>query len=832
MIGRQVIASAAIICLLLFFMGMSAAVFGQKQRIPENIMRKDAEKYFDQGDYQGALGSYSDLAKYHPKNVEYSMKYGLCLLYTDSIKSSCLKYLYYAATQTSSTPESYYNLALAYHLNYKLDDAITYYNKFKAVADKKLLEKYDPDLRIQMCKNAKKLMQNPVSTKILSRKSVNNSFYTSAYGVLLIDASIAFVPPILQTKLDRQHSDKATMCTYNRDRLMIYSSYGKSESNGRDLYRKMKLGRNEWSKPQRFGENVNTKADENFPFVLSESRVMYYCSNGAMSMGGYDIFRTEWDELNSRWQPGTNIGYPINTVFDDILFVPKPDDKEAYLASDRNSPAGLIEIIKIKFPKERVTTAVIKGQFSVVNEENNKTAQISLIDIAQDQLVGIYNTDKKHGGYIMALTPDRKYKLIVKVKGFEEQVVVIYVPKMEKWYLLKQIIKISRTGNVETLNAFNFFTESEANLLNSVPTEELLAHHKNAAVNEIKVRNDDSGEENKSYSKLNMSEISKSINKKMSSEELTLQTQADNYYALTDYASAMKIYYDLLTTYPDHPENNLKMGISVYHAGKDKSVPIPYLKQAGSIMNSPSAVHYYLGRCYHLLGKYDLAIKSYTAYKNVVSQEEVNEKNIMQLLQQCKFGEKTKLQAPSFEIINKKSSSADAVYFSLNGYEFFGKILKTLEDFKSKVDQKKNFESTMYLTRDNNTIYYPSYGDNKDGSIDIYRRIRLFSGDWSPPKYLAGINSDADENYPFYTSDGVLHFSSKRKNGFGGYDVFKSKASPDNLTWSKPANVGTLINTPYDDIYFISCKDGESGYFASDRGCQQGYMTIFNIRKK
>jgi predicted Zn-dependent protease len=86
--------------------------------------KKNADRYFEAGDYFDALSLYSDILQNDPKNPELNYKYGVCLFYTDSVKSNCLKYLFLAANQSQPIPLSVYYLARAYHLNYKFDEAI------------------------------------------------------------------------------------------------------------------------------------------------------------------------------------------------------------------------------------------------------------------------------------------------------------------------------------------------------------------------------------------------------------------------------------------------------------------------------------------------------------------------------------------------------------------------------------------------------------------------------------------------------------------------------------------------------------------------------------
>ncbi|NQX97654.1 MAG: PD40 domain-containing protein, partial [Flavobacteriales bacterium] len=86
------------------------------------------------------------------------------------------------------------------------------------------------------------------------------------------------------------------------------------------------------------------------------------------------------------------------------------------------------------------------------------------------------------------------------------------------------------------------------------------------------------------------------------------------------------------------------------------------------------------------------------------------------------------------------------------------------------------------------------------------------------------------DDYPFLHPDGrTLYFSSKGYNSMGGYDIFKSTLNPQTGRWSYPENLDFPINTPDDDILYISDIDNKLAYFASSRDSKQGELTVYNV---
>jgi outer membrane protein OmpA-like peptidoglycan-associated protein len=90
------------------------------------------------------------------------------------------------------------------------------------------------------------------------------------------------------------------------------------------------------------------------------------------------------------------------------------------------------------------------------------------------------------------------------------------------------------------------------------------------------------------------------------------------------------------------------------------------------------------------------------------------------------------------------------------------------------------------------------------GVDDIYVSINK-NGKWSDPKNLgSGINTQFQELSPFLSQDGkTLYFSSNGRKGNGSFDVYSSIRLDDSWSnWSTPANMGTTINSPGRDLFY------------------------------
>ncbi len=143
----------------------------------------------------------------------------------------------------------------------------------------------------------------------------------------------------------------------------------------------------------------------------------------------------------------------------------------------------------------------------------------------------------------------------------------------------------------------------------------------------------------------------------------------------------------------------------------------------------------------------------------------------------------------------------------------------------------KYSEKSAVFSPDGKTIYFTSNRKGGPGGLDIW--VSHWDDNknrWSKPVPLSdSVNTPYDEDGLFLHPDGkTLYFSSKGHNSIGGYDVFKTTRRGN--VWTKAKNLGYPLNSPGDDIYFVVASDGETGYFSSERYGTLGEKDIFMVK--
>ena len=140
-------------------------------------------------------------------------------------------------------------------------------------------------------------------------------------------------------------------------------------------------------------------------------------------------------------------------------------------------------------------------------------------------------------------------------------------------------------------------------------------------------------------------------------------------------------------------------------------------------------------------------------------------------------------------------------------------------------------ENSITISPDKNLLFFASNRPGGYGGIDIYVSEKDKKGNWGKSKNLGPmINTEFDEEGPFIDYDGkTLYFSSMGRKGIGGHDIFKAEFDSLAEEWTEPENLGFPINTPDNDVYFVSTKDGKRGYYASVRTDGMGYQDIYMV---
>ncbi|MCX6301678.1 MAG: hypothetical protein NTW82_05805 [Bacteroidia bacterium] len=109
---------------------------------------------------------------------------------------------------------------------------------------------------------------------------------------------------------------------------LYFTSNREGGKGGLDIYVSERDASGDWGLPVNLGPTVNTVYNEDTPFIIQDDSVLYFCSEGHNSMGGYDNFKSR--KIGTEWEKPQNLGYPVNTTDDNKFFQPSNNGMNAF----------------------------------------------------------------------------------------------------------------------------------------------------------------------------------------------------------------------------------------------------------------------------------------------------------------------------------------------------------------------------------------------------------------------------------------------------------------------------------------------------------------------
>jgi hypothetical protein len=166
-----------------------------------------------------------------------------------------------------------------------------------------------------------------------------------------------------------------------------------------------------WREPRNLGPKINTPNNEMTPFLHIDNNTLYFASNGHTGMGGYDLYMCR--RINDTdWTTPVNMGYPINTPFDELSECVSVDGKKFYFSSDRDSLAGNYDIYQMDMPKQFRPIAVnyIAGYvYDSISKSRLNYTSIYVSDAKKGDTIYHFISNRGDGSFMITLPAGGSY---------------------------------------------------------------------------------------------------------------------------------------------------------------------------------------------------------------------------------------------------------------------------------------------------------------------------------------------------------------------------------------------------------------------------------------
>ncbi|MGB0934420.1 MAG: OmpA family protein [Lishizhenia sp.] len=323
---------------------------------------------------------------------------------------------------------------------------------------------YDLDIYSTLFENGKWSSPRPIKGAVNSPldETVNNLYYDGTKMLLhrdidgqtdIFESQLSGLnwsaPKILAQQISSSRANEK-YASYNFDGYKLYFARDNANrSNGTEImFAGMENRMTEKYGAATMVSTVNSKFNDGPIYLHIDGETMYIASEGHGSMGGYDIFVSY--KKQGTWSKPENMGYPINTPYDDYFFAATANGKYAYISSNRNGGLGDFDIYKVTFwgpQKETVvdmedyllasialpikdpqieskvkvnkgSLTVFKGKTIDALSREAVEAEIVITDNTTGKEIEQFNSNSATGKFLLSLTAGKNYGIAVKADGY------------------------------------------------------------------------------------------------------------------------------------------------------------------------------------------------------------------------------------------------------------------------------------------------------------------------------------------------------------------------------------------------------------------------------
>lgn len=393
-----------------------------------------------------------------------------------------------------------------------------------------------------------------------------------------------------------------------------------------------------------------------------------------------------------------------------------------------------------------------------------------------------------------------------------------------------------------------------------------------------------------------------------------LQKLASEYFNNEEFNKALPLYLTLDSLIPNNLEIKYNIGACYLNTPYEKTKGIPYLEFAlnngGNLL--PNVVFHDLATLYHLNYQFDEAIKLFNRYINISTKADPFVAKAARMIEICNNAKEiysypiqidihsleTAINSENSETTPLISADEEILYFTRSFSKFYGQInieftkkiyysvfknrkwqepieIVVNNPFPDKqislagsspdgeflfysigddvasdlyschisegkcseltklpdIINSPFWEGKISITPNGQEMFFSSNRSGGYGGKDIYKVTKDNEGNWSSLLNLgSNVNTEFDEDVPFIHPDSrTLYYSSDGHNTIGGFDIFYSYRDENQNDWTEPTNVGYPINTTSDDIGFVISADGNNAYLSSAHDNLYGKHDIYKV---
>lgn len=204
------------------------------------------------------------------------------------------------------------------------------------------------------------------------------------------------------------------------ERTLYFSSERPGGYGGKDLYKARMLPDGTWGEVENLGSRINTKYDEDAPFIHPDGSLFTFSSNGPGSMGGFDIFSCNLKK--GEWTDPVNMGFPVNGVSDDIYYFLSADGERGFYSSGKPGGKGRQDLYVVSPGTNGPKPVVVQVKGTVTVDDKPVGADIAVNYLNNGREHGRYRSNTITGKYLINLPAGTDYTIKYEIDGHDPEV--------------------------------------------------------------------------------------------------------------------------------------------------------------------------------------------------------------------------------------------------------------------------------------------------------------------------------------------------------------------------------------------------------------------------
>jgi len=361
----------------------------------------EAEFFILYEDYEEALTLYQNVYNKGLSNAYIKHRIGECYLQIPGQKAKSIPYLEEACEnlsgsiregwfkETKAPYRALFYLACAYQTNNELDKAIETFKKFEDLASTEKNYNFDYIYKqIQSCIAAKKLMNEPDAINEVNIGNQINNKYPNIRPVISADeksivyqSELKFYDAIFySTKENGEWSTPVNITPDLQSDGNFYTCFLSGDGKTLTLYRADEfnsdiyishLENNHWSTPKKLNKNINSRHHEIFASLSNDGKTLFFISDRKGGFGGFDIYKSHYDESKKDWGEAINLGREVNTPFNEQSPVICENGTTLYFSSQGHYNMGGFDVFYTENIEKNLWTKPVNAGYPINSTDDN-----------------------------------------------------------------------------------------------------------------------------------------------------------------------------------------------------------------------------------------------------------------------------------------------------------------------------------------------------------------------------------------------------------------------------------------------------------------------------